>query len=1040
MRAVGQAVTRHLVSLRPGGGHSWLRRVPPRAYSTATTATPLPIDRAYTITADLGGLEAIYTQQQNALQRSGHVADSEQMQRRAQIHVEELRPRVGEMQLRELSYVLKVLGDVRWYDQGLMQQLETRAMEVIRAAPDGSMGLSLADLATVLVRFAHLASGPLQLTVYCPGGTQPGELIEVKRENGGPLSVPVPYGAHLGKSFVHTLPAVLYSDLADLVLKLAGTIRHKNAKGTATFDVCRLSWAAAVLRRPELAKPLVVGLTRKDIERLREERETVGLTMLQQWLLGYRQSLGLSNSDAAHLRPHTVLPAEMQWLEDAAQAAFREHSEQLQSTSVEDDSGFQRQVMNAAMKLQGRGDLLDVFAVRDADGGCGLRRRPRREHVLESGLSADCAFPDALVAIEADGPHHFFWNDSDRPLAKTALKHELLRAEGWLLVAINSTEWHARDSSGQLKLLRDRIRSEEERTGHSQSALFELKRKERQEALMQLPDVESRFDSERGVGELVSTAASSSPEDMEDLARALFSGLSQPAAQQRAAQSAEQKRAEELMAARLEQSEAKTRAQVEEARAKKRQERARMRTLERAEREQDKAERLKRDEARRAYRDLLENDFTTSMQRDYSWVSECLHRPLDHEGVPVYVLGVNSRHPDCANQVWEVVETVGWQNTSVVFGCSRSHYLEAEDGASSRSSSPWYRIRTHVDEQVKVHKVAASTARRDAQKQMATRRRRNQKTNRSLTQQHVQFWCCGPDLRNCTFALDFLADPFVVDPSSTVEPNEELQLRKLDEQQMDQRLEEAQRIYRRWNTEQHDAEASSNSLLRYVQDEVRDKHSLAEADGLELDDEEIVGTTLRQLVGAGQSLEESRRAVEHRLRTLDVQERAIKSAYVGHVAGALQEVVVPALCTRAATSRARASGESTSPDGVDDGNNRAAVVVVLLDGDYHLFAEAWARPQTLHLPVDQLHPPSMLQQLIDIGILPHISAFENMRVHRKSELHTVAQYGHEVLDMVCRCTYVVPAVCILWFAFICLSIMLFVPRRADQLLLRQRAS
>eukprot|EP01046_Picozoa_sp_COSAG06_P003495 COSAG06_NODE_137_length_22365_cov_49.346313_6_plen_68_part_00 len=49
----------------------------------------------------------------------------------------------------------------------------------------------------------------------------------------------------------------------------------------------------------------------------------------------------------------------------------------------------------------------DVFAIRDADGGCGLNRR-QREHVLESGLSIDCAFPDALLAIEADGPLHFF--------------------------------------------------------------------------------------------------------------------------------------------------------------------------------------------------------------------------------------------------------------------------------------------------------------------------------------------------------------------------------------------------------------------------------------------------------------------------------------------------------------------------------------------------------------------------------------------------------------------------------------------------------
>jgi hypothetical protein len=47
------------------------------------------------------------------------------------------------------------------------------------------------------------------------------------------------------------------------------------------------------------------------------------------------------------------------------------------------------------------------------------------------------------------------------------------------------------------------------------------------------------------------------------------------------------------------------------------------------------------------------------LERDYSWVAECLSAPLTHDGVDVYVLGVNQVHPDCASQLWEVMEGCG---------------------------------------------------------------------------------------------------------------------------------------------------------------------------------------------------------------------------------------------------------------------------------------------------------------------------------------------------------------------------------------------
>jgi hypothetical protein len=153
---------------------------------------------------------------------------------------------------------------------------------------------------------------------------------------------------------------------------------------------------------------------------------------------------------------------------------------------------------------------------------------------------------------------------------------------------------------------------------------------------------------------------------------------------------------------------------------------------------------------------------------------------------------------------------------------------------------------------------------------------------------------------------------------------------------------------------------SCSSLLRYAQDKVRDSHTLAEMDGSEVDAEKIVGATLRQLVVAGRSVEESRRAHARNARpdsdvvTLNAAllERVMAvhiAGVAGHIAGALQEVIIPAAYGR---------GEG----------NRPAVVVVLSDAIYHEFAAAWDHPRTLYQILSGHHstPPSMLQQLIDV--------------------------------------------------------------------------
>lgn len=927
------------------------------ASAAATSKDPLPSlteNPGHKIEAALSELDKSSTDIVQAFQRTTHFAGGDQQRMQAEFRrcVADILPLVSKMTLREVHHVLRALAAVRWFDGALMERLTARAGGLIREMPRGKDAVGLADLADLLVPLAHLSSGPVHLPIELPDGTSPGDLIEVAPwKDEKPLRVPVPYGAHLHGSFVYEVPAVLHSDLAAAVLKCACRIERKHA---TAFDICKLSWAAVVLRRPELAQPLVLGLTPKDFERMHDDKRAAGFTMLQQWLLGCR----LAEAAVTDHLISTVLPPKMQWLERAAQQTFREQSKQLEVRSAKHDSAFQRGVTNAALKAQGSGFLLDVFAIAGVDGGCGLNRRPKREHVLDSGLSVDCAFPEALVAIEVDGPVHFFWNAPDRPLAKTSLKHELLRAEGWLVAAITSAEWQRLERPGDKpKLILHKIQTEEQRTKHSQSSRFEDKRKERKQAFMQLPDPQLRFTDSAGcvVDELVPTASSSSADAVEEFATSI--GMPQ-SPEKKPAKTPEQQRAEQIEAARREHIDEKERAKYE----MKKQERIRMRKLSQVERKRHNAAKQKREAEILAQREILEANFETSLQRDYSWVSACLSTPLEHDGVRVHVLGVNSTHPDCASQLWEVAEAVGWENASIVYGCTREQFYEQE------KSGMWYGSRKFVDEQVKARREAAGRTQRQARKQTGPRQRRRTQHPRSRKSQPTHFWCCAPA------SLPSGGDSFSAKAyaSSKGQQTEEAQqLRKMDEYQMEQRLNDAQRVYQQWKEQHGDAEASPKSLLRHVQDGVQDHRTLA-ADGIHVDSdakshEKCVLHNILQLVAEGQSLEESKRHYEHSAPAITGL-----AAVAGHIAAAVLEVIIPATKLRKEPS---AGGTTDAP----------ALVIVLPEQIYHEFRQAWSFMQA-----DTVPSASILQELIDVGVWPHINTLERLKPFKKQMASAMA--------------------------------------------------
>ena len=59
------------------------------------------------------------------------------------------------------------------------------------------------------------------------------------------------------------------------------------------------------------------------------------------------------------------------------------------------------------------------------------------------GLPIDVLVPEIDVAIEIDGPTHFFRNRPQIPLGPTVFKHNLLKQLGLNIVSVSLEEWNA---------------------------------------------------------------------------------------------------------------------------------------------------------------------------------------------------------------------------------------------------------------------------------------------------------------------------------------------------------------------------------------------------------------------------------------------------------------------------------------------------------------------------------------------------------------------------------------------------------------------
>lgn len=68
------------------------------------------------------------------------------------------------------------------------------------------------------------------------------------------------------------------------------------------------------------------------------------------------------------------------------------------------------------------------------------------EYFLQ-GYHLDIAFPEQKIAVEVDGPYHYY-PDSDEPVAKDLLKDYVLKRLGWKVIHISYKDW----SSGNVDL------------------------------------------------------------------------------------------------------------------------------------------------------------------------------------------------------------------------------------------------------------------------------------------------------------------------------------------------------------------------------------------------------------------------------------------------------------------------------------------------------------------------------------------------------------------------------------------------------------
>ena len=71
------------------------------------------------------------------------------------------------------------------------------------------------------------------------------------------------------------------------------------------------------------------------------------------------------------------------------------------------------------------------------------------EHRAAGLAAVDAALPASKVAIEFDGPSHFFANAPSSPVGGTRFKRALLKSQGWTVVSIPHTHWSQLSSDAQ---------------------------------------------------------------------------------------------------------------------------------------------------------------------------------------------------------------------------------------------------------------------------------------------------------------------------------------------------------------------------------------------------------------------------------------------------------------------------------------------------------------------------------------------------------------------------------------------------------------
>ena len=835
---------------------------------------------------------------------------------------------VQQMDLPQISKTLELLRTAMWLDGDLLRAVARRAVDVLEAR--GLVGAFPRGLDELLSRFAYFGHEPLGEDCRCR--------------------------------------------LVEAVMRAADEVDLKH-----THQITRLARAAAILGRPELAEGRVRRLYMEQIESLAGKQEMSGpgddrekaLSALQQWFLGR----GLSEPPAQ---------ADLDELAVAARETFVIASSRLVHQQA---SALQTFVIRAARKAE-RNFAGNAFALNPAFAD------PEQvsEHVLDNGISIDCAFPGYLLAIEADGPAHFFWNRPDVPNGRTVFKHQLLRHEGWLVVSISATDWynHYREGWGERLRFREetaliarRVREEDEKSEHSSSARFQGLVSAREAVIFETSTEE--YQKRRPVQEETAPDEAKQDRSKPDMSQIL-------AAQQQQTElsAAEKMRAENRSQADEQRRERGERA--EEARAALQRQRADAAKQKRQLREQQSEAEKQSVQLLVSQRESLEGDFGSSLDRDWSWESDCLDNPLEHDLVSVYVLGVSSGHPGSAAQLWAVLEEVGWDNAQVVFGCGRLTYQEFEE----QKDGVWYDCRSRVRLEARLAKERSYSDARNNHPKGSRNQKRAQLEAGDM--ELPQFWCCAPSVLDLwepwlkarapskadedqwrmssgenLHIVEVISDALSSGPKAQLDNDAKIQytLRGLAEQRRQRTVDDAVSIYQRYEADHAGEGPSEGSLLALVH------AAVAAEDGGEPD---AVVERITRLAQAGVSVEDSRR--EQQLRDMEATPSSLphRAFSPGHIAAAVQEVVIPEVLLKFDSLKEQQRGHRKSTTVTE--KNAPAIVMVVEDSDYHsmrqLMAdpEAWAEPQPL--PVRCELRTSALQQLLDVGIRPHVRALESL--------------------------------------------------------------